>query len=56
MRFLSAFLSMFRRPAKAAEAYDAEVLFAGWVDPPPVVGKGGDQRAPAADSKRAISA
>jgi hypothetical protein len=56
MRYLSAILSMFRRPAKVAEAYDAEVLFAGWVNPPPVIGEGGDQRAPAAESKRAISA
>ncbi len=55
MRFLSAFLSMFRRSAKPAETYGAEVLFAGWVNPPPA-GTGEDQRAPAAESKRAISA
>jgi len=55
MKILGAFLSMFRRPAKAAEAYGAEVLFAGWVDLPPNFGPQKDQRPPARDSSRAIS-
>lgn len=56
MRFLNALLTKFRRPRKAAEAYDAEVLFAGWVQLPPRPDEGRNQRAPAADSRRAISA
>jgi hypothetical protein len=33
MRFLRALMSMFRRPAPSD--YEAEAMFAGWVDLPP---------------------
>lgn len=36
MKLLRALFSIFRRPSPAADAYEAEVLFAGWVDLPPL--------------------
>ncbi len=34
MKLLRTRFSLFRRPAAAADAYEAEVLFAGWVELP----------------------
>ena len=36
MSFLRALLNVFRRPAPSPEPYEAEVLFSGWVDLPPL--------------------
>lgn len=36
MKFLRALVSIFRRPAVPRDAYEAEVLFSGWVDVPPL--------------------
>jgi len=36
MQFLRDLLTLLRRPARATDAYADEVLFAGWVNLPPL--------------------
>ena len=52
MNFLRALLSFFRRPAGGRDAYDAEVLFSGWVYLPPLFRAARDDAGTAVDDRR----
>ena len=56
MKFLRALATIFRRPAKPGDAYEAEVLFSGWVDLPPLFRESMDRRSTPRDTGRAASA
>ncbi len=56
MKFLHALAMLFRRQAKAGDAYEAEVLFSGWVDLPPLFRESMEQRAAHRDTGRVLSA
>lgn len=55
MELLRTLIAYFRRPQKAAEDYEAEVLFAGWVDIPPLIREGQDKPEPEAEPGRLVS-
>ena len=56
MEFLRALAKIFRRRAKPGDAYEAEVLFSGWVDLPPLFRESMDRRTTPEETGRAASA
>lgn len=51
MSFLRALMNAFRRPAPSREPYEAEVLFSGWVDLPPLFRQAREAVAPDDESR-----
>lgn len=56
MKVLRTLLSMFRRPDRSRDGYEAEVQFAGWVNLPPLFRELTEERPASPDSKRVTSA
>lgn len=58
MELLRTLIAIFRRPAKAGAdretGYEAEVLFAGWVDIPPLF-REGQEHAPPVDEPQHLA-
>ena len=51
MSFLRALMNVFRRPAPHRDTYEAEVLFSGWVDLPPLFRQAREAVAPDDDGR-----
>jgi hypothetical protein len=55
MKFLRALAMLFRRQAAPRDAYEAEVLFSGWVDLPPLFRESMEKRTAHANAGRELS-